>query len=127
MASPQPARVPAYSRLDSLHLDHDRVIVWTLPTAAGPANHDRNRLPSAPYPPILATRRRAVRRTAHRAALTGRDSMAQVKAKSPAVKAPAKPEDLWHEARLIPTTSIGGQADQEQRATSAAGGSSRST
>jgi hypothetical protein len=45
--------------------------------------------------------------------------MAQVKPKSPAAKTPAKPEDLWHEARLIPTTSIGGQADQEQRATSA--------
>jgi hypothetical protein len=45
--------------------------------------------------------------------------MAQVKPKSPAAKSPAKPEDLWHEARLLPTTSIGGQADQEQRATSA--------
>ena len=45
--------------------------------------------------------------------------MAQVKPKSPVAKTPAKPEDLWHEARLIPITSIGGQADQEQRATSA--------
>ena len=32
-------------------------------------------------------------------------------------KLPAKPEELWHEARLIPTTGIGGQEDQEQRAT----------
>jgi hypothetical protein len=45
--------------------------------------------------------------------------MAQVKPKAPAAKAPTKPEDLWSEARLIPTTGIGGQADQEQRATSA--------
>jgi len=45
--------------------------------------------------------------------------MAQVKPKSPVAKAPAKPEDGWHESRLIPITSIGGQADQEQRATSA--------
>ena len=30
-----------------------------------------------------------------------------------------RPEDDWHEARLIPTTGIGGQEDQEQRATSA--------
>src|SRR3990172_7262159 len=29
-----------------------------------------------------------------------------------------KPEDGWHEARLIPTTGIGGQDEQEQRATS---------
>lgn len=28
------------------------------------------------------------------------------------------PEDSWHEARLIPTTGIGGQEEQEQRATS---------
>jgi hypothetical protein len=33
-------------------------------------------------------------------------------------KLPAKAEELWHEARLIPTTGIGGQEDQEQRATS---------
>jgi hypothetical protein len=45
--------------------------------------------------------------------------MAQVKPKSPAAKVPAKPEDLWHEARLIPVTAVGGPADQEQRATSA--------
>jgi hypothetical protein len=45
--------------------------------------------------------------------------MAQIKPKSPVAKAPAKPEDGWHEARLIPITSVGGQADQEQRATSA--------
>jgi hypothetical protein len=45
--------------------------------------------------------------------------MAPVKSKAPAAKVPGKPEDLWNEARLIPTTSIGGQADQEQRATSA--------
>jgi hypothetical protein len=45
--------------------------------------------------------------------------MAQVKPKATAAKVPAKPEDLWNEARLIPTTGIGGQADQEQRATSA--------
>jgi hypothetical protein len=30
----------------------------------------------------------------------------------------AKPEDDWHQARLIPTTGIGGQDEQEQRATS---------
>ena len=29
-----------------------------------------------------------------------------------------KPEDAWHTARLIPTTGIGGQDEQEQRATS---------
>ena len=45
--------------------------------------------------------------------------MAQVKPKAPATKVPAKPEDLWNEARLIPTTGIGGLAEQEQRATSA--------
>jgi hypothetical protein len=45
--------------------------------------------------------------------------MAQIKPKAPAAKQPTKPEDLWNEARLIPTTGIGGQADQEQRATSA--------
>ena len=45
--------------------------------------------------------------------------MAQVKPKAPAAKVPAKPEDLWHEARLIPITAVGGPADQEQRATSA--------
>ena len=36
---------------------------------------------------------------------------------------PTKPgveriEDKWHAARLIPTTGIGGQKDQEERATS---------
>lgn len=31
---------------------------------------------------------------------------------------PAPPEVAWHEARLIPTTGIGGQDEQEQRATS---------
>ena len=31
---------------------------------------------------------------------------------------PSKPEDAWHRARLIPTTGIGGQDEQEQRATS---------
>jgi len=35
-----------------------------------------------------------------------------------ATKADRKPEDGWHEARLIPTTGIGGQDEQEQRATS---------
>jgi hypothetical protein len=30
----------------------------------------------------------------------------------------AKPEDDWRRARLIPTTGIGGQDEQEQRATS---------
>src|ERR1700690_2615618 len=45
--------------------------------------------------------------------------MAQIKPKTPAAKTPTKPEDLWHEARLIPIPSVGGQADQEQRATSA--------
>src|SRR5688500_358073 len=30
----------------------------------------------------------------------------------------AKPEDDWRAARLIPTTGIGGQDEQEQRATS---------
>ena len=45
--------------------------------------------------------------------------MAQVKPKAPAAKVPSKPEDHWKEARLIPVTSVGGQADQEQRATSA--------
>ncbi len=30
----------------------------------------------------------------------------------------AKPEEAWHQARLIPTTGIGGQDEQEQRATS---------
>jgi hypothetical protein len=34
-------------------------------------------------------------------------------------KAPVElPEDGWHPARLIPTTGIGGEEDQEQRATS---------
>lgn len=31
---------------------------------------------------------------------------------------PPKPEEAWHPARLIPTTGIGGQEEQEQRATS---------
>ena len=31
---------------------------------------------------------------------------------------PEKIEDAWHTARLIPTTGIGGQDEQEQRATS---------
>jgi hypothetical protein len=36
-----------------------------------------------------------------------------------AVAKPApKPEEGWHQARLIPTTGIGGQDEQEQRATS---------
>ena len=35
-----------------------------------------------------------------------------------AAKAPPRPEDAWHEARLIPTTGIGGQDEQEQRASS---------
>ncbi len=29
-----------------------------------------------------------------------------------------RPEERWHRARLIPTTGIGGQDEQEQRATS---------
>lgn len=36
----------------------------------------------------------------------------------PAPKATPKPEETWHPARLIPTTGIGGQDEQEQRATS---------
>ena len=36
----------------------------------------------------------------------------------PALKPEAKPEESWHQARLIPTTGIGGQEEQEQRATS---------
>ena len=39
-------------------------------------------------------------------------------APKPAPQPPSKPEDSWHEARLIPTTGIGGQEEQEQRATS---------
>lgn len=36
-----------------------------------------------------------------------------------AIAKPApKPEEAWHQARLIPTTGIGGQDEQEQRATS---------
>ncbi len=35
-----------------------------------------------------------------------------------AAKVPPKPEELWQPARLIPTTGIGGQDEQEQRATS---------
>jgi hypothetical protein len=31
---------------------------------------------------------------------------------------PERIEDKWHSARLIPTTGIGGQRDQEERATS---------
>ncbi len=34
------------------------------------------------------------------------------------LKAAQKPDEHWHEARLIPTTGIGGQEEQEQRATS---------
>ena len=33
-----------------------------------------------------------------------------------APKIAPKPEDGWHQARLIPTTGIGGQDEQEQRA-----------
>src|SRR5215213_1626091 len=33
-------------------------------------------------------------------------------------KAAPKPEESWRPARLIPTTGIGGQDEQEQRATS---------
>src|SRR6476660_5398618 len=33
-------------------------------------------------------------------------------------KATPRPEESWHRARLIPTTGIGGQEEQEQRATS---------
>jgi hypothetical protein len=36
----------------------------------------------------------------------------------PSPKVVAKPEDAWRQARLIPTTGIGGQDEQEQRATS---------
>ena len=36
----------------------------------------------------------------------------------PAQKPAAKPEEAWHQARLIPTSGIGGQHEQEQRATS---------
>lgn len=36
----------------------------------------------------------------------------------PTLKAQPKLEDSWHRARLIPTTGIGGQDEQEQRATS---------
>src|SRR6476620_3210711 len=36
----------------------------------------------------------------------------------PAPKAMPKPEENWRRARLIPTTGIGGQDEQEQRATS---------
>lgn len=36
----------------------------------------------------------------------------------PSLKVTAKPEDAWRPARLIPTTGIGGQDEQEQRATS---------
>ncbi len=32
--------------------------------------------------------------------------------------ADARLEDAWHVARLIPTTGIGGQDEQEERATS---------
>lgn len=35
-----------------------------------------------------------------------------------APKVAPKPEDGWHQARLIPTTGIGGQDEQEQRASS---------
>ena len=33
-------------------------------------------------------------------------------------RATTKPEESWRTARLIPTTGIGGQEEQEQRATS---------
>src|SRR6476620_3901026 len=36
----------------------------------------------------------------------------------PAPKAMPKPEENWRRARLIPTTGIGGQDEQEERATS---------
>ncbi len=36
----------------------------------------------------------------------------------PGPKTSPKPEENWHQARLIPTTGIGGQDEQEQRATS---------
>jgi hypothetical protein len=36
----------------------------------------------------------------------------------PSPKVVAKPEEAWRQARLIPTTGIGGQDEQEQRATS---------
>jgi hypothetical protein len=36
----------------------------------------------------------------------------------PLPKATPKPEETWRPARLIPTTGIGGQDEQEQRATS---------
>jgi hypothetical protein len=36
----------------------------------------------------------------------------------PSPKVIAKPEEAWRQARLIPTTGIGGQDEQEQRATS---------
>ena len=36
----------------------------------------------------------------------------------PVGKAPVTPEDGWHEARIIPTTGIGGPEEQEARATS---------
>src|SRR3954470_4222182 len=36
----------------------------------------------------------------------------------PAPKVVVRPEDGWRQARLIPTTGIGGQDEQEQRATS---------
>jgi hypothetical protein len=39
-------------------------------------------------------------------------------APKPPPKAASKPEDTWRTARLIPTTGIGGQDEQEQRATS---------
>ena len=40
-------------------------------------------------------------------------------AKAGAAKAPPpKPEEAWHRARLIPITGIGGQEEQERRATS---------
>ena len=39
-------------------------------------------------------------------------------APKPMPKAAPKPEETWRPARLIPTTGIGGQEDQEQRATS---------
>lgn len=44
--------------------------------------------------------------------------MTAIAPRKAAVKAVTKPEDGWRMARLIPTTGIGGQDEQEQRATS---------
>jgi len=49
----------------------------------------------------------------------GRSAMAVAKPNAkPAPKVVPKPEDGWRTARLIPTTGIGGQDEQEERATS---------